>query len=98
MVSSLHNCFVSGQVSLWFDMGLACMLFNHVPYGRANSNKFSSLLFVSAPLKEQKVLRVQQANAGDLQRRAGDPQEDGAGQEAAGLGPLSTYADLAAVR
>jgi hypothetical protein len=60
------------------------MLFNHVPCGRANSNKFYLFsLNVSAPLEEQKVLRLQQADHGHLQRRAGDPQEDGAGQEAA---------------
>ena len=48
------------------------------------SNKFYLFsLNVSAPLEEQKVLRLQQADHGHLQRRAGDPQEDGAGQEAA---------------
>ena len=45
------------------------------------------------------MLCLQQANPGHVQRSAGDPKEDGAGQEAAGgIGTLITCADLVVVR
>lgn len=39
------------------------------------------------------MLRLQQTDAGHLQRCTGDPQEDGTGQEAAaaGVGELKTH-------
>lgn len=56
------------------------------------------ILPFSAPFEEQEVLRVQQTDAGHLQRCAGDPQEDGRGQEeAAGL-VTPIRANLAVVR